>query len=46
MYIHKQFNYSFKIVRFLNDEGIDKEDIITIYSDGVMHHLVYLKREI
>lgn len=22
------------------------EDIITIYSDGVMHHLVYLKREI
>ena len=43
IYAQEQFKYSYKIASFLNEKRICKEDIISIYSDGNLHYLIYLK---
>lgn len=45
IYLQEQFKYSHRIAGFLNEKRICKEDIISIYSDGCLHYLIYLRRD-
>ena len=45
IYVQEQFKYSHRIASFLNEKKISREDIISIYSDGSLHYLIYIKKD-
>lgn len=43
-YHHKYFNCGYELARFLNENNIDKECIISIYKDEHCHHIIYVEQ--
>ena len=43
-YREEQFNMGYEIVNFLNENGIKREQIISIYASRSFHHLVYIQQ--
>ena len=41
-YESEQFEYEYELTKFLNENNIKKENIISIYTSKYFHHLIYI----